>query len=547
MPAASSNDKFSDFAFAAAAIVLWLVTGAIMTYALPLLPIDETRYLTVAWEMNQSGNWLLPTLNGEPYSHKPPLLFWLVNTAWALGGIEIWAARAVSILATAGALFMTYCAGKVLYPDRPGVPSLAVLLLTAGPIFLLYGNVIMFDILLTVWVLAGLLALWQLADEPSWKNALLLGIAIGLGLLTKGPVILLHLGPPAALIRFWRPDGFNLSAGQWWKYLFGSVLIGAAMILAWAIPAAIVGGPEFARMIFWKQSAGRMVNSFDHARPFWFYIPVLAAFLLPFFFWRPLWRGLRTLDRATLPRSNVFLLTWIVPAFVVFSALSGKQPHYLLPLLPGLALIAAGVLDGRELRARDALLLCIPFALLFLAVALGPVLAAAFPKIGAAAPNVRSGVTEMNPAWFLVAGLAALAALFALRTSIHRQALAMSIASALFVANLGLQCHSGVFRYYDLAPVAAALQPFEKGPVAFLNKYEGEIGFLARLKKPIEIVANRELDSWSKAHPDGTLLQRDRTADGVAGYSVIFSQPYRSKEFVSVMRPVTAGAALKQP
>ena len=41
----------------------------------PLLPVDETRYLTVAWEMWTSGSYIVPHLNGEPFSHKPPLLF----------------------------------------------------------------------------------------------------------------------------------------------------------------------------------------------------------------------------------------------------------------------------------------------------------------------------------------------------------------------------------------------------------------------------------------------------------------------------------------
>src|SRR6218665_1598985 len=40
------------------------------------LPVDETRYLAVAWEMWDRGSFLLPLLNGEPYAHKPPLLFW---------------------------------------------------------------------------------------------------------------------------------------------------------------------------------------------------------------------------------------------------------------------------------------------------------------------------------------------------------------------------------------------------------------------------------------------------------------------------------------
>ena len=69
---------------ALAALQLWLR---------PLLPVDETRYLAVAWEMWWRGDFLLPWLNGEPYSHKPPLLFWLIHALWALFGVSELAAR----------------------------------------------------------------------------------------------------------------------------------------------------------------------------------------------------------------------------------------------------------------------------------------------------------------------------------------------------------------------------------------------------------------------------------------------------------------------
>ena len=58
---------------------LWIVMVATAIGFRPLLPVDETRYLAVAWEMWRDGNFLVPHLNGETYSHKPPLLFWLMH------------------------------------------------------------------------------------------------------------------------------------------------------------------------------------------------------------------------------------------------------------------------------------------------------------------------------------------------------------------------------------------------------------------------------------------------------------------------------------
>ena len=207
-----------------AALALWLAVAIVMMATLPALPVDETRYLTVAWEMKLSGNWLLPTLNGEPYSHKPPLYFWLINLVWAVVGSEVWAARAVSVAATAGVIAMTYRLGRELFPERGNAtPSLAVLIL-AGPAVFLYGALLMFDQLLAVWILLGLCALWRAAVKPSWGAWIVLGLALGLGLLTKGPVVLLHLLPPAVLARFWMPSDAKLTFRSW----FGPLLVSVA-------------------------------------------------------------------------------------------------------------------------------------------------------------------------------------------------------------------------------------------------------------------------------------------------------------------------------
>ena len=64
--------------------ILWLLLVAVALTTRPLLPVDETRYLAVAWEMHFGGDSLVPHLNGATYSHKPPLLFWLINLGWAV-------------------------------------------------------------------------------------------------------------------------------------------------------------------------------------------------------------------------------------------------------------------------------------------------------------------------------------------------------------------------------------------------------------------------------------------------------------------------------
>ena len=64
----------------------WLLFAVASIWLRPLWPVDETRYASVAWEMWLRGDFLVPYINGEPYSHKPPLLFWLIHAG--LGGVR---------------------------------------------------------------------------------------------------------------------------------------------------------------------------------------------------------------------------------------------------------------------------------------------------------------------------------------------------------------------------------------------------------------------------------------------------------------------------
>jgi 4-amino-4-deoxy-L-arabinose transferase-like glycosyltransferase len=101
----------------AALLGLLVVAGLLR----PLLPIDETRYASVAWEMWSRGDFLVPVLNGEVYPHKPPLLFWLIHAGWTVFGVNEWWPRLISPLFGAGTLLLAARLGRQLWPTRPDV------------------------------------------------------------------------------------------------------------------------------------------------------------------------------------------------------------------------------------------------------------------------------------------------------------------------------------------------------------------------------------------------------------------------------------------
>jgi 4-amino-4-deoxy-L-arabinose transferase-like glycosyltransferase len=495
----------------------WLAFAALIWAALvvaglalrPPIPIDETRYLAVALEMWQRGDLLVPYRNGEAYHHKPPLLFWLMHLGWAVFGVsEIWA-RLVAPLFALGSLVATCVLARRLWPERPDVAAIAPLVLIACVWFGVVASLTLFDAMVTFFALAGWIGVvdaWQGRARRGWT---IVAVALGLGILAKGPVQLLHLAPAALLAPLWMTRARPASWARWYGGFALAVLGGAAIALAWAVPAAIAGGEEFARKIFLGQHTGRVVKAFSHSRPFWWYLPVLAGLLFPFLWWFAPWRGLRAARGLwSEPGLRLAALTALA-VLAAFSAISGKQPHYVLPEFALFALIVARLADreGFEDRRLDRL---VP-ALGLLA---GGVAMMALPFVVQRLAAGRSGIGV--PLWFgildEVVGLALVA--FALwlwrdrpRSAPARAATISAGAGAMLLAvNVGFLALAPA---YDTGPVSRVLADLQAQgrPIGITSDYESEFHFAARLSKPFadEIGAAKTIP-WALANPDGVVI-----------------------------------------
>jgi 4-amino-4-deoxy-L-arabinose transferase-like glycosyltransferase len=179
---------------ALAALQLWLR---------PLLPVDETRYLAVAWEMWWRGDFLLPWLNGEPYSHKPPLLFWLIHALWALFGVSEFAARLLPVFVSLVALWGSTRLAERLWPEQAAaIGALVPWLLLGGVFWNNFFSLLQFDLLLLLAALLAWHGLLTALRSPlgGWS---LVALGIGLGVLAKGPVILVPVLPAVLLAPWW--------------------------------------------------------------------------------------------------------------------------------------------------------------------------------------------------------------------------------------------------------------------------------------------------------------------------------------------------------
>lgn len=491
-----------------AVVGLWggLVAAAIL--ARPLLPVDETRYLAVAWEMWQRGDFLVPFLNGEPYSHKPPLLFWGMHLGWTVFGVNEWTPRLVAPLFGLVSVLGTMRLGRLLWPDRPEIGGVAAALVLGALYWTLFTTMTMFDMLHAACTVVGIAGLVTAARGRMARGFLIFAAAVGVGILGKGPAILLHLLPVALAAPWWAPALCGPVSWRHWSVgVFLGVLVGAAIGLAWAIPAAMAGGEVYANAIFWGQSAGRMVDSFAHGRPFWWFAAILPGMVLPWMIWPAAWRAACRQRRELWADGGVRLaLVWFLVAFVVFSAISGKQPHYLVPEFPALALFLAralvGTASGADFwRAVDR---WVPAGLAALITAM---LAAAF-------------AFDLKPSWVTSAGdatmwpLAMIAGVILLYfvqpgIALPGRVWRITVLSVSLIIGVHLVLRPLMDESHNFRPFAEKLKSFEDQGYDFVTfgKYHGQFHFLGRLTRPFGIVDGpKALENWLKDHPRAMIV-----------------------------------------
>lgn len=521
-------------------VLVWLILVATGLWLRPLTPVDETRAATVAWEMWNSGNFLVPHLNGQPYSHKPPLLQWSMHALWLLFGVNEWAARLAAPLFGLANLLLSAALARRLWPQDRAAERLVPWLLLAMPIWAIWTSLTLYDMLVTCFTLLGMLGVVRAAaGEQRWSWSLL-ALAIGGGILSKGPAILLLALPTALLAPWWMERKPKRGWGSWYRGMGAAIGAGALLGLAWAVPAGLAGGEEYRNLIFWGQSAGRIANSFAHKRPLWWYLELMPILLFPWFWWPPLWRGLRTMQ---IDAGQRFCLVQMGFVLAAFSLISGKQVHYLLPAYP-----AAALLFARRLGAADAApspWARLPVAVLVLLAGLVLLALALTPWAGG------NGTIRLVAEAPLVAKLMVLASGLALLLWPFRSSFAAIRGVTLMVLVVLIAAHVGFreigMRLFDLAPISARLAEVEAAgaPLANWRKYSGEFGFLGRLTRTIAEVDNLPaLEQWLNSHPDGYLVVRTKL-DSPVGAGVVFSQPFKGSRRIELWRADAAALRLR--
>jgi 4-amino-4-deoxy-L-arabinose transferase-like glycosyltransferase len=507
-------------------LFLWLFLVLLGLNSRSYLPIDETRYVTVAWNMWLNGDYLVPYLNGVAYSHKPPLLFWLINLGWKVFGVNDSWPRLVPSLFALASVFVTRKIASRLWPAHITIKNNASLILIGSGLWVIYSTALMFDMMIAFFALLGIWGLLIALQNKKYSGWLLLTFAIGGGLLAKGPTILLQL-LPLALLAFWWSDDKNINAKNWYLPLFCAVLGGAAIGLLWAIPAGIHGGSIYQHDIFWGQTAHRMIDSFAHNRPFWWYLAYLPLLFFPWFFWGAFWKGL--LKQNTLDMGIRLCLAWLIPVFIAFSFISGKQVHYVLPLFPALALLIARCIENNQTSARSHVL---PISLITIIIGL---IFVALPHYASTHNNMAAWLGALPQSlgiFIVVLGLV----LFVLpKLSNPQIVMQLSVFSiTLTTITLFVVVHTAGIAY-DIRPISAKLKLLESQhiPLAHSGKYPGIYNFIGKLNQSPTIVKGN-IEQWFTAHPNGRLIEYYDSMDELGNRTVEYIQPYKG-DFVVIM------------
>lgn len=317
---------------------------------------DEAFYAESSREMVASGDWITPHYNFEPRFQKPILYYWLTSATYLITGASELGARFWAAMAGLGLVLVTAAAGRRWYDESTGLLAGAIVATNFG--YFSIGRMALPDLPLTfcislaIW--AALVSTLEQERSPR-KFVILAAIGLGMGFLMKGPVgiiIPLIVIVPVLMIER-RSTALTPS----------DIVLGFVIMLAIAVPWYVMmwfrHGNDYLQSFFVGDNYQRFATDrFNDPRPWWFYLPVVAGGLLP---WTPLaltWLGPITQflrGRRSVGTIDLRLLLWALLPLVFYSLSVGKQPRYVLPVLPPLALLLASSIVERtqEWRGLD--------------------------------------------------------------------------------------------------------------------------------------------------------------------------------------------------
>jgi 4-amino-4-deoxy-L-arabinose transferase-like glycosyltransferase len=341
---------------------------------------DEGYYASVALEMHERHDWVVPTFNEELFAHKPPMMYWGMLVGFNAFGPSEFSARLASALFGIASAMLTYWLGRRLFDAATGL--VAALALASCFMFSVVARSATADAHLTFFVLLSI-ALWArdafsddgsvaASESPSdttipvrWGTWCAVYAAMGLAVLSKGPIGLAFPVTILGIVHCFAPvmERSDFATAPAWQraiwflarlhpVVFARTVWSMRPLTAMAM-VLVVAGPWFWAMQ--QQTGGAFLSEFlgvhhlnrfsqpmdNHSGPIFYYVLACLIGLYPWSsFALPTVMAWCHRDAwSQRSRSMLLVSAWIGVYVIVFSVASTKLPNYVMPAYPAMALV----------------------------------------------------------------------------------------------------------------------------------------------------------------------------------------------------------------
>ena len=317
-------------------------------------------------DIAQHGHWLLPHDYYDLVERKPPLFYWLGGIAVKLTGGRVDEARARMPSLVAGAAVATLIMDWAAADLGAAGGWLAFFFLLGLYGFAARATVALTDMVMTFFLMATWRLIRPQLDDVESANstdstlrAIIAGLILGLGILVKGPVIVVLIALAAFLyLAMGRVNPLRVAARRW-PWIMLALALGVAA--TWYVPAFIAGRSDAWGGVFIDENFGhflpaKMGGTGEAARPIYYIVIRLLGGVMPLTFLLPA-LILAFATGAFAPRVRPamrYQLAMVLAVLLLFSASSAKRDDYILPAIPPLAVLFAAlfILPVASARAR---------------------------------------------------------------------------------------------------------------------------------------------------------------------------------------------------
>ncbi len=340
-------------------LALAIITAAIYGSRLTALPIrgEETRRAEVAREILDTGDWIVPRQQGQPFLSRPPLGSYPIAVIESvMGRGSLVAVRLPSVIATWLTTLLIYGYSR-RFLSRLGALAAGLVFATMGMVLQL-GRLAETDAIFTLFV-AGSLLLWHAGFSRSmvgrwqrtwpWLGGYFLA---GLGALTKGPQAPAYFLGACIVYLAWRREWRELFS---WRHLAGIATF-VATVAAWQVPFLLATNWQSVREI-WTADVGLRFEDAGWIRLALHVAIYPLSILICMLPWSPLlfayfFRCFRVRIKEAQPMV-MFLAIALAVAFPTCWLVPGARERYFMPLFPCLAPLV-GLVIQRALAADAA-------------------------------------------------------------------------------------------------------------------------------------------------------------------------------------------------